>query len=72
MNYYYANMNETENPGYHHEVHKQGCYWGEKTPLENRKPLGYFENEREAVKDAKKYYADADGCAACCPLAHQG
>ncbi len=68
--FYYVNNNPTCNPGFHHEVHTKehandlGIY--------NKTLVGYYDNEIEAVNNAKKIYSDADGCAICCPKAHKG
>lgn len=69
---YFINMDQTKNPGLHHEVHKTTCVWGSKVPQNRRKDLGYCASELEAVAKGKQYYADADGCATCCPSAHKG
>jgi hypothetical protein len=71
MAYYFVNNDPTHNPGEHHEVHTVDCYWGKK--VESKRDLGYYTNENEAVAAAKRFYfADADGCATCCPNAHRG
>ncbi len=52
-----------------HEVHQAtGC----PTPAElhNKKPLGWHQSCQSAVREAKKTYAKADGCANCCPDCH--
>lgn len=69
-NFYYVNNNQTRNPGLHHEVHTKEHV--EELHIISKTYLGYFENEVEAVSEAKKIYADADGCAICCPKAHRG
>jgi len=68
--FYYVNNNQTRNPGLHHEVHTKEH--AEELRIISKTYLGYFENEVEAVSEAKKIYADADGCAICCPKAHRG
>ena len=70
MKYYFVNQNQTSNPGWHHEVHTNECYWGKM--VTDRRELGYFNNGVEAVNAAKYYYSDADGCKDCCPEAHKG
>ena len=51
--FYYVNNNPTCNPGFHHEVHTKehandlGIY--------NKTLVGYYDNEIEAVNNAKKY-----------------
>ncbi len=47
-----------------HEMHKSGCKWMPKS--ENRQYLDKFSNCKDALKEAKKYYEQADGCSYCC------
>lgn len=64
---YYVNKNPQNNGD--HEVHKEGCLW---LPLEsNRIYLGEFYSCSDAVKAAKQYYSDVDGCAKCIPQCHK-
>lgn len=49
---YYVNKNPQSNGD--HEVHKEECRWLPALP--NRQYLGYFDNCRDAVKEAGKYY----------------
>lgn len=64
--FYYVNTNaQTDGT---HEVHRSDCSWLPDT--ENRLCLGSFNNGNEAVKAAKKYYRDVDGCFYCCREAH--
>ena len=51
-----------------HEVHALSCRF--LPSLENRIYLGSFANGIEAVKEAKKYYSNVDGCFFCCPESH--
>jgi hypothetical protein len=53
---------------YCHEVHKEGCYW----MPSDKTFLGEFYSDEAALAEAKKYYADADGCAHCCPDINHG
>ena len=68
--YHIVNKNQTRNPGLHHEVHT--LEHANKLGIVNRISLGYCVNEVEAVRKARTYYQDADGCAFCCPSAHRG
>lgn len=64
---YYVNKNAQGNGD--HEVHQTtGCPF----PADeaNRQYLGYFDNCQAAIKEAKKYYAQSNGCAYCCPDCH--
>ena len=63
---YYVNKNAQANGD--HEVHKSGCSYMPNT--ENRKYLGDFSNCHDAVREAKKTYPTADGCAYCSPECH--
>jgi hypothetical protein len=63
---YYVNKHAQSNGD--HEVHNSSCQY---LPLvENRKDLGDFSNCQDAVKEAKKTYLTADGCATCSPRCH--
>ena len=66
MNNYYVNNNP--NPGGEHEVHKEGCSWLDL--VSSKTPLGKHSNCKDAVKEAKKYHADVDGCKHCIPECH--
>ena len=70
MKYYYINDDQTQNPGWHHEVHTSEH--AEELKIRNKTYLGYFSDEIEAVRAGKRYYSDADGCKVCCPRAHKG
>ena len=64
---YYVNKNAQSNGD--HEVHTTtGC----PTPAnqENRLPLGDFASCHDAVLEAKKHYAQSNGCANCSPACH--
>lgn len=63
---YYVNKNAQSNGD--HEVHKEGCSYLPK--VENRIYLGIFSNCKGAVKEAKKYYAQVDGCKHCSSECH--
>ncbi len=67
MDYYYVNMNQQESG--EHEVHKSSCY---RLPnSNNRIGLGYFYYSADALKEAKKYYQNVDGCFYCSPEIHK-
>ncbi len=68
--FYYVNDDQTKNPGLHHEVHTE--QHAKDLEIASKTYVGYFDNEIDAVKEAKKIYSDADGCAVCCPNAHKG
>ena len=60
--YYYVNKNP-QSTG-EHEVHNDTC---EHLPeKENRMFLGVYDNCKDAVNEAKKYYSNVDGCFYCC------
>ena len=67
--HYYVNKNSTGNPNYNHEVHKDGCQW--MPSVENRIYLGYFSSCSEALTEARKHYANVDGCVTCCSACHR-
>lgn len=68
--FYYVNDDQTKNPGLHHEVHTE--QHAKDIEIASKTYVGYFDNENDAVNEAKKIYSDADGCAVCCPNAHKG
>ena len=69
FNHYYVNKVTTGNPNFNHEVHKSSCYY---LPSEtNRIYLGYFSSCSDAIKAAKAYFSNVDGCAICCPECHR-
>ena len=52
-----------------HEVHVASCvYLPERA---KREFLGVFENCHEAIKRAKDYFDNVDGCAYCCSDCHK-
>ena len=63
---YYVNKNAQANGD--HEVHKLGCTWIPN--VENRIYLGEFDNCKDAVKEAKKYYTKVNGCYYCSKECH--
>lgn len=66
MTEYIMNKNAQSNGD--HEVHKITCH---RLPLpENRLPLGDFSSCHGAVRKAKEYDPDADGCFYCSPDCH--
>ena len=63
---YYVNKNAQANGD--HEVHRPTCIW---LPNEaNRIYLGSFATSQEALRAARSYYSQVDGCAYCCPEIH--
>ncbi len=67
MKHYY--LNENAQPTGEHEVHTEGCIF--LPEVKNRKYLGYFNNCKEAIKEAKTYYANVDGCFFCSLECHK-
>ncbi len=68
MAVYYVNKNAQANGD--HEVHKSDCEW--LPDPENRLRLGVFTNCWEAVAEAKKHYAQSNGCFYCSKECHTG
>ena len=64
--FYYVNKNAQATG--EHEVHASGCKY--LPSEENRIYLGFFTNSRDAIRKAKKYYSNVDGCFFCCPESH--
>ncbi|MFW5498593.1 MULTISPECIES: hypothetical protein [unclassified Maridesulfovibrio] len=63
---YYVNRNAQSNGD--HEVHKLGCNYMPKE--ENRLYLGEFSSCHQAVAEARKYYAQSNGCYYCSRECH--
>jgi hypothetical protein len=56
-------MNKNVQSNGDHEVHKEGCsYMPEKY---NSLYLGIFSNCHDAVREAKKYFSQSNGCYYC-------
>jgi len=66
MDRYYVNKNAQDNGD--HEVHKSGCEW--MPDAENRLYLGEFATCHGAVREAKKYYPQSNGCYYCSNECH--
>jgi len=66
MSKYYVNKNSQSNGD--HEVHKYGCSYMPKE--ENRIYLGDFDSCGPAVREAKKYYSQSNGCYYCAYSCH--
>ncbi len=64
--HYFVNKN-AQTTG-EHEVHSEDCKY--LPTSNNRLYLGYFDNCRDAIKEAYKYYDNVDGCYYCCSLCH--
>ncbi|WP_299221864.1 hypothetical protein [uncultured Aquimarina sp.] len=63
---YYVNKNAQSNGD--HEVHKEGCSWLPKA--ENRTYLGDYTGCKPAVRKAKEYYDQVNGCYYCSNECH--
>ncbi len=63
---YYVNNNAQSNGD--HEVHKDGCSW--LNQVTSKKDLGYHDNCKSALSEAKKTYSKANGCYYCSNNCH--
>lgn len=63
---YYVNKNAQNNGD--HEVHVEGC--GHMPLPQNRQYLGNFTSCHDAVRAAKIYYYQSNGCYYCCNPCH--
>ena len=63
---YYVNKNAQTNGD--HEIHRPTCSW--LPDAENRLYLGDFATSQEALKEARRYYNQVNGCYYCCPEIH--
>ena len=66
MSSYYVNKKAQSNGD--HEVHRYDCVY--LPSIEHRKYLGEFSNCQDAIKEAKKTYAKANGCKTCSSACH--
>jgi hypothetical protein len=66
--HYYVNKNAQTNGD--HEVHKHGCSF--MPAPENRIYLGDHSSCPPAVREAKKYYKQSNGCYYCANACHTG
>lgn len=66
MSRYYVNKNAQANGD--HEVHTTGCEWLPK--VENRIYLGTFFSCHAAVREARKHFAQVNGCYYCSNECH--
>ena len=64
MALYYVNNNAQQNGD--HEVHVQGCFY----MPSNAQYLGDFSNCQAAVRAARQYYSQVNGCAFCSSECH--
>ncbi len=62
-------VNKNAQPTGEHEVHRSDCNW--LPDVENRIYLGNFSTSAEAIREAKLYYTNVDGCVHCCPESHK-
>lgn len=67
INYY---VNKNAQPNGDHEVHASGCSFMPSS--ENRIYLGEYSNCFGAVKAAKSYYSQSNGCYYCSNECHTG
>ena len=65
--FYYVNKNAQ--PTGEHEVHSSNCPY--LPTIANRLYLGMFDNCAEAIREARKYYSNVDGCYYCCNECHK-
>lgn len=63
---YYVNKNMQANGD--HEVHKTGCTWLPNP--ENRIYLGDYSSCDPAIREARKYYNQVNGCYYCSNACH--
>lgn len=66
MDNYYVNKNAQLNGD--HEVHRSGC--GFMPAAQNQQYLGVFTNCADAVRKAKEYFRQSNGCAFCSSTCH--
>lgn len=64
---YYVNRDTQDNDD--HIVHKTGCW--QAPVVDNRLYLGVFLNCRDAVREAKEFYPQSNGCDQCCRKGHK-
>jgi len=70
MAYYCVNKNAQ--PTGEHEVHKLDTSCPHLPAPENRIDLGWHSDCQSALRKAKEFYSNVDGCAYCCPTCNKG
>jgi hypothetical protein len=68
MDLYYVNKQAQQNGD--HEVHKSNCSY--LPAKENQLYLGTFDDCHDAVREARKYYSQVNGCYWCSRACHTG
>lgn len=64
---YYVNKN-AQSTG-EHEIHKETClYLPSSYHLQY---LGNYNDDNSALREARRYYSNVDGCIYCCPIIHK-
>lgn len=66
--YYHYYVNKNAQSTGEHEVHRSDCQW--LPNVSNRIYLGYYSDCKDAIRKAKEYYSNVDGCYYCCPRCH--
>lgn len=67
MKKYFLNINQQSNGDY--EVHTEDCRYV--PSVYNRIDLGYHSNCESAMREAKRYRSQVDGCYHCCYPCHK-
>ncbi|HDZ8839990.1 TPA: hypothetical protein RUW99_003657 [Aeromonas veronii] len=65
QNYY---VNNNSQPTGEHEVHTDSCRFFDQ--IRSKQYLGTFVTCAEALRAARNYYANVDGCQHCAPACH--
>ena len=63
-------VNKNAQPTGEHEVHNLDVSCHHLPDLSNRQNLGWHSDCHGAIRQAKEYYLNVDGCAYCCPVCH--
>ena len=61
-------VNNTAQANGDHEVHKLGCYW--LAQAVSTRDLGLHDTCSSAVRAAKVFHPQSNGCATCIPACH--
>ena len=61
-------VNDNPQPTGEHEVHQEDCFW--LNLATSSTSLGDHSSCHTAVRAARSYYSDVDGCAHCCEACH--
>jgi hypothetical protein len=55
-----------------HLIHREHSDCDRYPTLDNQLAIGFHDNGNEALKEARNYFDNVDGCSRCCKDCHRG